>query len=189
MADANKVRFGLSSVYVATYTDNNGTVTIGTPQAVPGAVSLNLDPEVAESIFHADNVKYFVKNQSNGYTGDLVMAKFPDTFKTAFMNYVALTGGGVAETKLLNNKAVCLMFEVQGDTQARRTILYNVELGAITEEHNTVEDEIEVQTESLDINVIGDNTTGIVKSSYEKGDTAYATLFSAPPTPSLPASL
>lgn len=189
MADGNKVRFGLSDVHVGTYTDNAGTVTLGTGQAIPGAVSLNLDPEVAESIFHADNVKYFVKNQSNGYTGDLVMAKFPDSFKTAFMNYVAMTGGGTGETKLLGNKPVYISFEVQGDKQARRTILYNVELGAITEEHNTVEDEIEVQTESLNINVVGDNTTGLVKVSYETGDSAYSTLFSNPPVPALPASM
>lgn len=189
MADGNKVRFGLSNVHVGTYTDNNGTVTLGTAQAIPGAVSLNLDPETAESIFHADNIKYFVRNQSNGYTGDLVMAKFPDSFRTAFMNYVALTGGGVGETKLLNNKTVYIEFEVQGDIQDRRTILYNVELGAITEEHNTVEDELEVQTESLNISVVGDNTTGLVKSSFEKGDSAYSTFYTAPPVPALPASM
>ena len=189
MADGNKVRFGLSDVYVGTYTDNNGTVTLGSPQAVKGAVSLNLDPETAESVFHADNVKYFVKNQANGYTGDLVMAKFPDAFKTAFMNYVAMTGGGTGETKLLGNKPVYIMFEVQGDVQARRTIMYNVTLGAITEEHNTVEDEIEVQTESLGITVVGDNTTGLVKVSYESGDSKYSTLFTNPPVPALPASM
>lgn len=189
MADGNKVRFGLSKVYVGTYEDNNGAVTLGTPQAVPGAVSLNLDPETAESIFHADNIKYFVRKQSNGYTGDLVMAKFPDSFRTAFMNYVAITGGGIGETKLLKNKTVYIEFQVEGDVQDRRTILYNVELGAITEEHNTVEDEIEVQTESLDITVVGDNTTGLVKSSFEKGDSAYAAFYTTPPTPALPASM
>lgn len=189
MADQNKVRFGLSSVYVGTYTDNAGSVTLGSPQSIAGAVSLNLDPETAESIFYADNQKYFVRNQSNGYTGDLVMAKFPDSFKTAFMNYVALTGGGTGETKKLNNKTVYIMFEVQGDKQARRTIMYNVELGAITEEHNTTEEEIEVQTESLNISIVGDNTTGLVKSSFESGDSAYASMFTTPPSPALPASI
>lgn len=189
MADANKVRFGLSNVYAGTYTDNNGTVTLGTPQKIAGAVSLNLDPETAESVFYADDIKYFVRNQSNGYTGELEMAKFPDAFKTAFMNYVALTGGGTAESKKLNSKLIYLMFEVQGDVQARRTILYNVALGAITEEHNTVEEEIEVGTETLNITVVGDNTTGIVKASYESGDTPYDTMFTTPPTPALPASL
>lgn len=188
MADVNKVRFGLSNVYAGTYTDDNGTVTLGTPQKIAGAVSLSLDPETAESVFYADNIKYFVRNQSNGYTGELEMAKFPDEFKTSFMNYVALTGGGTAESKLLNSKTVYIMFEVQGDKQARRTIMYNVELGAISEEHNTVEEEIEVGTETLDITVVGDNTTGIVKASYETGDEAYATMFSTPPTPALPAS-
>ena len=189
MSDGNKVRFGLSNVAVGTFTDNNGTVTLGTPVKIPGAVSLNLDPDVAESIFWADNLKYFVKHQANGYEGDLVMAKFPDTFKTSFMNYVALTGGGIGESKKLKNKPVYIIFQVEGDIQDRRTILYNVELGAITEEHGTTEEEIEPATESLDINVIGDNTTGLIKSSFETGDTPYSTIYTTPPVPALPASL
>lgn len=189
MADQNKVRFGLSDVYAGTYTDNNGTVSLGSPKKVPGAVSLNLDPDTAESVFYADNTKYFVRQKNNGYTGELEMAKFPDEFKTAFMNYVSLAGGGTGESKKLSNKTVYLMFEVQGDKQARRTIIYNVELGSITEEHSTTEDELEVQTETLSITAIGDNTTGLVKCSYESGDSAYANLFTNPPVPALPASL
>jgi len=189
MSDTNKVRFGLSNVYAGTYTDNAGTVTLGTPKAVPGAVSLNLDPDVAESIFYADNKKYFVRHQANGYEGDLVMAKFPDDFKTSFMNYVAMTGGGTGETKKKSNVPIYLMFQIEGDKKARKVIMYNVELGAITEEHNTTEEEIEPQTESLDINVIGDNTTGLIKVTYDDGDSAYSTLFSNPPVPALPASM
>ena len=184
--DKNKVRFGLSNVAVGSFTESGGTVTLGAPQKIPGAVNLTMDPETAESIFYADNVKYFVRNQDNGYSGELEMAKFPDSFKTAFMNYVALTGGGIAEIKTKANTPVYIIFQVEGDVQARRTILYNVSLGAITEEHSTTEEEIEPNTETLPINVVGDNVTGMVKASYEPQDNPYDSLYTTPPVPALP---
>lgn len=188
MADGNKVRFGLSGVAFGTYTvASDGTVTLGSKVDVKGAVNLTLDPESAESTFWADNQKYLYKNQDNGYTGTLEMAKFPDTFKTSFMNYVPMTGGGVGEVKTMSNKAVYMIFEVQGDVQARRTIVYNIELGRITANPSTQQDTIEPTTESLALNVIGDNKTGLVQASYETGDSAYATLYSNPPVPALPA--
>ena len=184
--DKNKVRFGLSKVYAGTFTESNGAVTLGTPQAIPGAVSLTLDPETAESIFYADNSKYWAQTKDNGYTGELEMAKFPDEFKTAFMNYITLTGGGTAEIKTKSCVPIYLIFQIEGDVQARRTILYNVTLGAITEEHNTTEEEIEPATETLNINVIGDNITGMVKASYEPQDAPYDTIYTQPPVPALP---
>lgn len=188
MSDANKVRFGLSSVYYGTYTESGGSVSLGTPTAIPGAVSLNLDPDTAESIFWADNDKYHVSKKNNGYTGDLVMAKFPDTFKTAILNGIALTGGAVGESKKIANKRMYLEFQVEGDVQDRRVILYNIEPGAITVNHQTTEENVEVTTESLNLNIIGDNKTGLVKATYESGDTGYSTFFSSAPVPALPAS-
>ena len=55
----NKVTFGLSNVHIGKYeVGSDGTVTLGTPMALPGAVSLSLDPETLEIEFYADNVKY-----------------------------------------------------------------------------------------------------------------------------------
>ena len=182
--DKSKVRFGLSEVHFGTFTvANDGTVTLGTPMAVPGAVNLTLDPETAESIFYADNKKYYAKNQDNGYTGTLEMAKFPDTFLKAYMNYRAMTGGGTGQYKNLKNADVYMMFQVEGDVQARKTIMYNISLGQISASHATTEDTIEPTTETLPITVIGDNTTGLVKATYEKGDSSYDTLFTNPPIP------
>lgn len=185
--DKNKVRFGLKNVHVGTYTDDGeGNVTLGAPYKQKGAVSLSLDPETAESTFWADNMKYFVQEQNNGYTGELEMAKFDDTFRTNFLNYVAMTGGGIGEIKTKKNAQVYIMFEIEGDVQSRRTILYNVTLGSISSSHGTTEDEIEPGTETLPITVVGDNTTGLVKASYESGDTPYDTMFTTPPVPAVP---
>lgn len=189
MADTNKVRFGLSEIHVGLYTEGaNGTVTMGAPFAQKGAVSLTLDPETAESVFYADNEKYYVQNKDNGFTGELETAKFDDEFKTTFLNYVAMTGGGVGQVKTMSTKKVYIAFQVEGDVKARRTILYNVDLGQITFNHSTTEDTNEPQTESLPITVIGDNKTGLVKASFEDGDTQYSTLFTQPAAPALPSA-
>lgn len=189
MADTNKVRFGLSNLYFGTYTvAANGTVTLGSPVKVPGAVSLNLDPETEETVFWADNVKYYVTNADNGFTGEVEVAAFNDDFKTTFMNYVALADGGIAQIKGMDNQTCYMMFQSEGDAQSRRGILYNVSLGQISRSYQTTEGTKEPQTATLGITVVGDNETGITRASYTEDATGYSTLFSAPPVPNLPSN-
>ena len=184
---ADKVRFGISNVHVGLYTvSDQGVVTMGTPVHIPGAVSLSLDPEAEQNVFYADNVAYYTGYSDNGYTGELVMALFPDTFLTTFMNYVELADGGIAEVKGNNKPAVYIAFQCEGDQEGRRGILYNVALGSIQHGHNTTEDSVTPDTETLPITVSGDNKTGIIKTGYPKNATGYATLFTNPPAPALP---
>ena len=53
---ANKVEFGISNLHVGTYTDNNGTVTLGTPYAQKGAVSFSPEEQSEATNFYADNI-------------------------------------------------------------------------------------------------------------------------------------
>ena len=185
---ANKVEFGISNLYFCTYTvAANGTVTLGTPLAVPGAVSLELEAEGDENTFYADNGKYWAKYSDNGFSATIEVANFSDEFKKEFMGYIELDDGGVAQLKGVNKPSVAIMFQSEGDTEARRGILYNVSLGNITRSYTTTEDSIEVDTESLDATVVGDNATKIVRASYKPGDSGYDTLFTNPPVPALPA--
>lgn len=187
MANKNKVEFGLSNVHFGTYdADQDGKVTLGEPVKVPGAVSLSLSAESESSDFYADDIVYFNSFTDNGETGDLTMALFPDEFKTQFLNYVELADGGIAKVKTKSNKNVYMAFEGKGDKEARRHILYNIALGAITREHKTMEGTKEVETEVLPITLTGDNATGIVKVSYSKNDAGYDKLFTTPPIPTLP---
>ncbi len=186
MADNNKVEFGLSELHVGTYTvAQDGTVTLGTPYAQKGAVSLSVDAESDSNDFYADNVKYWSGFSDNGFTGSLEVAKFDTEFKTSFLGYEELTGGGIAAVKNANLPNVYIAFQTEGDAEGRRVIMYNCQLGAISREYSTIEDTKEPVTESLDITVTGDNGTGITMVSYKPTDTAYATLFTAPPVPAL----
>ena len=49
---ANKVLFGISNLHVGTYTDNNGSVTLGTPYHQKGAVSMSPDEASEISSFY-----------------------------------------------------------------------------------------------------------------------------------------
>lgn len=185
----NKVVFGVSNLHFCTYTvGEGGTVTLGTPYKVPGTVNISLDADSEENTFHADNVTYWSGYSDNGYSGEIENALFPDEFKTQFLNYVALDDGGIAQIKGMQNKPACMMFQIEGDAEGRRGILYNVALGHISREHATVEDTIEPQTATLPFRVNGDNGTGIIRAAYGEDSSVYETIFTNPPVPTLPAS-
>lgn len=183
----NKVVFGIKNVHFGTYTvGTTGTVTLGSPFALPGTVNMTLEPESEETVFYADDTKYYTSYNDNGYTGELENANFTDAFKLAFMNYITLDDGGIAQIKGVKNKTVYMMFESEGDVESRRGIIYNVELGQINREYATTEESAEPQTATLSFTVNGDNGTGITKVSYGKEATGYSTLFTNPPVPALP---
>lgn len=186
MADNNKVEFGLSNLYVGTYTvAAGGTVTLGTPFHQVGAVSMTLDVESEENSFFADNVKYWSGYTDNGFTGSIEVARFDTDFKTQFLGYQTLTDGGVAQIKGATKPLCYVCWQAEGDVEARRCIMYGVSLGAIAREFSTIEESKEPVTESIDITVTGDNGTGIVMTSYKPADSDYATLFTNPPVPAL----
>lgn len=183
--DTAKVEFGISNLYIGTYTDNNGTVTLGSPVAQKGAVSLSLEPDGDNNDFYADNVKYWSGFSDNGFSGELEVAKFDLDVKKAFFGYVETADGGFGPKKGSARPMVYIMFQTEGDTQSRKVILYNVSLGQINREFSTIEESKEPVTETCDISVNGDNTTGLTLVSYIPGDTGYASLFTTPPAPAL----
>lgn len=181
---SNKVEFGISNLHVGTYSvATDGTVTLGTPYHVPGAVSWNPDEDSENNVFYADNIAYWSEYTDGDMTGDLVVAKYPDVFKTMFMGYLSKGDGGLAKIKNAVKPKTYIAYQVEGDVESRRVIMYNCALGSIKRENNTIEGSKSVDTEALAVSVAGDNKTGIVMVSYYKSDTGYSTLFTSPPTP------
>lgn len=180
---ANKVEFGISDLYVGTYTDTNGTITLGSPYHQKGAVSLSLEEDSEETKFYADNITYWADSTGGTFSGDLEVAKFDDTFKTQFLGYVTLADGGIATLKNATKPATYVMFQIEGDTEKRRVILYNCRLSGLNREYSTIEETKEPATETLSVTVLGDDTTGASMASYAEGATGYATLFTNPPVP------
>lgn len=180
----NKVEFGISELHVGTYTvANDGTVTLGAPYAQKGAVSFSPEVQSEKSDFFADNIPYYSTYSGGTREGDLEVAKYDDAFKTQFLGYQSLEDGGLAAVKNANKPNVYVAFQVEGDAESRRVILYNCALGDINREYATVEESKEPATETLPVTCNGDNATGVTMASYKPGDDGYDTLFTAPAAP------
>ena len=182
---ANKVEFGISNLYVGTYSvSTTGTVTMGTPYHQAGAISFSPEEQSENSKFYADNVVYWSGYNGGTFEGDLEVAKFDDTFKTQFLGYIQkASDGGLAVVKNATKPNVYIAFQVEGDAESRRIIMYNCSLGGITREYATEEDSIEPATETISVTVAGDNASGISMVSYGQATSGYSTLFTNPPAP------
>jgi len=180
---ANKVEFGISQLHVGTYTVSDNTVTLGTPYHQKGAVSFAPETQSEQNTFYADNIAYWSGYSGGTIEGDLEVAMFDDAFKTQFLGQRALANGGLASVKNVIKPNVYIAFQVEGDTESRRVILYNCSLGDIAREYNTIEESKEPTTETIPVTCTGDNDTGVTMAVYKPGDDGYATLFTAPAAP------
>ena len=79
----NKVKFNICNVHYAKITvTEEGEVTFATPVAMPGAVSISMDPTGEPESFYADGIEYYVINNNQGYDGNLELAMIPEIFRT-----------------------------------------------------------------------------------------------------------
>lgn len=182
----NKVEFGISNLHIFTYTvGEGGTVTLGTPYHQPGAISFSPEQDSNENRLDADDMAYWSEYTEGPFSGDLEVALFDDDFKTQFLGYANFSGGGLAQVKNAVKPSVGIAFEVKGDQEKRRVVFYNCSFGAITRSYETIGEEKEPATETIPVTCTGDNGTGITKVSFKPADSAYATIFTAPPVPEL----
>lgn len=183
---ANKVEFGISQLHVGTYTvDENDNVTLGTPYHQKGAVSFAPEEQNELNRFFADNIEYWAGFTGGTFEGDLEVAKFDDSFKTQFLGYKSLTDGGLAIVKNAKKPQVYIAFQVEGDDESRRVILFNGQFGAIQREFATIEESQEPATETISVSVSGDPVSGVSMASYKPGDAGYDDLFDNPAAPVL----
>lgn len=180
---ANKVEFGISQLHVGTYAVVDGVTTLGTPYHQPGAVSFSPEEQSEENTFYADNVAYWSGYSGGTIEGDLEVAMFDDAFKTQFLGYRTLTNGGIANVKNPTKPNVYIAFQIEGDAESRRVILYNCSLGGVTREYNTIEESKEPATETIPVTCTGDNGTGVTMAVLKPADSGYDTLFTAPTAP------
>lgn len=152
MADSNKIKFGIKNCYYAVATiSSTGAATYGTPVALPGAVSLSMDAQGDTNKFYADNIVYFTSVANNGYEGDLELAKIPDSFLTDCLGYIEDGNGVLVEDANAIPAHFALMFQFEGDVNAKRSVLYNCVASRPTVAGSTKEESIEPQTETINI--------------------------------------
>lgn len=149
---ANKIKYGLSRVYYAKATIDTatGTASYTTPVAIPGAVSLSMDPSGEQNKFYADNVAYASFAANAGYEGTLEVAIIPDSFRKDIL-------GEVVDSDIQIEKAAAtaqpfaLLFQFEGDEDATRHVFYNVTAARPNVGSKTTEESVEVQTETLNL--------------------------------------
>lgn len=165
---ANKVKFGLSNVHYAKMTiGEDGAITYATPVPIPGAVNLSLEPQGEESPFYADNIKYFNDYANNGYSGDLEMAKIPDSFLKDILGQTIDTNGAVIENAEDKAAHFALMFEVDGDESKKRVVYYNCTASRPSANASTVNETKEPNTDTLTITASARDTDKQVRASLE----------------------
>lgn len=149
---ANKIKYGLSRVYYAKATIDTatGTASYTTPVAIPGAVSLSMDPSGEQNKFYADNVAYASFAANAGYEGTLEVALIPDSFRKDILGEVVDSDIQV-EKAAATAQPFALLFQFEGDEDATRHVFYNVTAARPNVGSKTTEESVEVQTESLSL--------------------------------------
>lgn len=128
---ANKVQFNLKNVHYAPITTgDDGSITFGTPVAIPGAVSLTLNRQGNEVKFIADGVVYYASYSNEGYSGTLTIALIPEHFrKTILKEQEDETDHVLVEYANAETTPFALLFEIEGDEKATRRVLYYCKVG------------------------------------------------------------
>lgn len=162
---ANKVKYGLKNVYYAVATEGTGgALTYDTPVAWPGAVSLSMAQQSAESNFYADNVLYWKGMANSGYQGDFESALIPDSFRTDVLGEVLDTKGFYVESAGKPTVEFALMFQFEGDETATRHCFYRCIASRPDVNGSTTEESITPQTESLTLTAMPRINDQVVKS-------------------------
>lgn len=126
----NKVQFNLKNVHYALLqaSNENGKVSYAweTPVAVPGAVTLTLDPAGDVTPFYADGVIYYSAVSNQGYSGSLEMARFPDQMLQEIWGFTkGETSNVLTENASINPKDFALLYQIDGDAGNQYYVMYN----------------------------------------------------------------
>lgn len=176
----NKVRFGLKNVYYAVLTEGS-TNSWATPVAVPGAVSLTLDSNVASNDFYADNVTYYRTFANNGYSGSLEMARITDQMlQDIWGDTLDGTSKVLYEKTGKKPKPFALLFQVDGDANDELNVLYRcLPTTKPTAGSSTTADSAEPQTQTFEISALPLVTGASSQLGLIKGRTSDTTTSTA----------
>lgn len=171
----NKVKYGLSNVYYSVATETlstTGTYTYSyaTPVPIRGAVNLSLNQNGEQTVFRADNIDYFVTYSNNGYEGDLEVAILPDSFLKDVLGCQTDSNQVLYESTKQTRKSFALLFQFEGDQNARRHVLYNCRASRPNIASQTTDTTIEPVTDTLSLTATGRLNDGVVKASTKLDD-------------------
>lgn len=182
----NKIKYGIKNAHaaIATIHDDNSAI-YGIPFAIPGAVSLSLDPQGENTPFYADNIAYWIGTSNAGYEGDLEVAILPDEFHRQILAAATDLNGVLLEDADIEAVHFAFMFQIEGDKKATRHVLYNCTCTRPSVGGETKEDTVEPQTETTTITATTAYFPGVDKNivkgktTEETDETAYKNWFTS----------
>lgn len=181
MASDNKIVFGLSNVHYSVVTETLGedgyVSSYGPVKPWPGAVNLQLAADGNQKDFYADDIAYVNLVANAGYSGSLESAMIPDDVYTEVLGFKRAQGGGIAEYNDAVTKSIALLYEVKGDASKRRYVFYRVALTRPNEDAETITEDKEPKTQSIDIKASARPDDGLTKYRVEEGDSDYEDFF------------
>lgn len=178
MSDTNKIKFGLKNCKYAVATiATNGSATYGAVKDLPGAVSMSMSAQGETTPFYADNIVYYTSVSNNGYEGTLELARIPEDFLKDVLGYTVAGNSLVYEDVNAPVVHFALLFQFEGDSKARRHVIYNCVATRPDVASQTKGENVEPQTETLNITATSVYNAAldkdIVKAYLNEGDSGY----------------
>ena len=182
-----RIKFGISNVKYAPVTAEaqDGTLTYGEVQDLPGTVALTLDTAGEEITEYADNIVWYAQNVNQGYTGSLELEELPDAFRTAIL------GDELDQSNVLwenadaepTQFALLFQFQIGGDASVngKRGCLLRCTASRPSAAMNTKEATITPNHDTLNIVAMPRVNDHLVRASAESTSSAYANWFTAVP--------
>lgn len=174
------VKFGLSRLERALLTRNDdGTVTFGTPIAMPGAVSMTVTPEGEEGKpFYADNGIYYQGDDVNGgYSIEFNVALLDDvTRRDIYGEKLDETTGVQFEYTEAKTPEYAYICQVEGDKNPLAMVFYACKASRNEFSANTKGESTDVDTDTFTVKaatipvVYGDDKLSVTKGFIEGTD-------------------
>lgn len=183
---SEKVRFGLSNCYYALLTQTgDGTPTWGTPVAMVNAKSITMDRTVSDQPIYADNKLIYTIKAMTGATITLTFTLLSDAIKQALLGHKADMKGHDVEVTNAKTVYFALIFQIEGDTLSRRSVVLKCSASLGSEASETTADSVNVNGDTLNITVypVSDSAgNDIARYDVDSDDSDYETVLTAAPT-------
>lgn len=186
-----KVLFNIKKLQLSPITAISaaGVPTYDEPIAVPGTVSLSLDPEGESDPFYADGIVYYAGSSSSSYTGTLENALFSDAVLKAIYGYVEDSNKNIVDTDQ-PTKEFGAQFAVDSDDGEVYFTFYRCSSTKPNLNFQTNEDSRTINPQSVDLTLstvtTADGKYNLFKSYATKSATNYATYFESIEMPTIP---
>lgn len=169
--DPNSVYMGFSNVHIVPFADTSSPgkpVWAGDIIPIKGAVNFGPTANNSEVRFFADNILFYSTFNNNGYTGTLEIAKVPADFLISVFRYMIDDNGILVATAGMGYRNFAMMFQVEGNVSPIRLVWYNCSSAPPAPPAQTMEENADPNTQSMDLTVAPIEFDSGIKATYSQ---------------------